>query len=438
MKKTVKGQALVLIALAFVVMLGFVALAIDGGMIYSDRRFEQNAADAASLAGGGKGALILENNFITYGKFTCQNGYVKQAMSDARLAAVDRAADNTFTIVNDSIDTQNGVVTECHDDFDKYIDVHVMITKDTDSIFAHFVYNGPWRNTVDSVTRFRPRTPLAFGNAIVALNDAACSGNANGVIFGGSSADTISGGNGVFSNGCLKGNGSQFTVDVTDGGSVDYVAEEAGTLSGITPTPQQAPGTLPDSSWMYDPPDCSGLPNLTQHGNTLDPGIYSTISLSSGDLTLNPGLYCINSSSANAFKVTGGTFTANNVTFYVINGGVNLSANATITLTAPQKAPNPAPAIAGMLIYLPVGNTNVVSIQGTSASTFVGTIYAPSADVQLAGTSSSSTGGNSNDPTIFYTQVIGYNVMVTGDGFVNIQYDQDKVATLPAKLELAK
>jgi uncharacterized membrane protein len=65
MKKTENGQALVLIALAFVAMLGFVALAIDGGMIYSDRRFAQNGADAASLAGGGKAALSLENAYIS-------------------------------------------------------------------------------------------------------------------------------------------------------------------------------------------------------------------------------------------------------------------------------------------------------------------------------------------------------------------------------------
>jgi hypothetical protein len=437
MNKNEKGQALVLIAFAFIAMLGFVALAIDGGMIYADRRFTQNGADAASLAGGGKAALYLENHQVYYGAFNCQNNNdVKTAMGVARQAAVDRAKDNSFTITNNDISNQNGVVAVCDDQFDKHIDIHVMITKDTDSIFAHFVYNGPWRNTVDAVTRIRPRTPLAFGNAIVALNDAACSGNANGVIFGGSSADTINGGNGVFSNGCLKGNGGQFTVDVTGGGSVDYVAEETGTLSGISPSPQQAPSTLPDSSWMLDTPDCSSLSNKTQHGNTLDPGIYSTISLSSGDLTLHPGLYCITSSAPNAFKVTGGTFTADGVTFYVINGGVNLSANATITLKAPPKGSKPSPAVEGMLIQLPPGNTNAVTIGGTSASTFVGTIYAPSADVTLAGTSASGSGGS--DVTTFYTQVIGYNVMVTGDGFVDINYDETKVATLPARLELAK
>jgi uncharacterized membrane protein len=48
-KKSEKGQAIVLLVLSFVVLLGFAALAIDGSMIYSDRRTAQNAADAAAF-----------------------------------------------------------------------------------------------------------------------------------------------------------------------------------------------------------------------------------------------------------------------------------------------------------------------------------------------------------------------------------------------------
>jgi len=45
------GQALVQVAIMLVVLLGFVALAIDVGMIYAERRHMQNAADAGALAG---------------------------------------------------------------------------------------------------------------------------------------------------------------------------------------------------------------------------------------------------------------------------------------------------------------------------------------------------------------------------------------------------
>ncbi len=45
------GQALLQVALFMVVLLGFVALAVDAGYIYGERRRMQNAADAGALAG---------------------------------------------------------------------------------------------------------------------------------------------------------------------------------------------------------------------------------------------------------------------------------------------------------------------------------------------------------------------------------------------------
>ena len=46
-----RGATLVLIALSMVAMLGFLALAVDVGMLYSSRAEAQRAADAAALAG---------------------------------------------------------------------------------------------------------------------------------------------------------------------------------------------------------------------------------------------------------------------------------------------------------------------------------------------------------------------------------------------------
>jgi hypothetical protein len=50
-RKTQSGQAAVILAIAFVGLLAFSALAIDGGNAYLTRRNAQNAADAASMAG---------------------------------------------------------------------------------------------------------------------------------------------------------------------------------------------------------------------------------------------------------------------------------------------------------------------------------------------------------------------------------------------------
>lgn len=46
-----RGQTLVIIAILLVVFLGMMALVLDGGMTYANRRSSQNAADAAALAG---------------------------------------------------------------------------------------------------------------------------------------------------------------------------------------------------------------------------------------------------------------------------------------------------------------------------------------------------------------------------------------------------
>src|SRR5574341_2500766 len=45
-----RGQALIVIALAAVVIFGFAALAIDGTAMFADRRHAQNSADTAALA----------------------------------------------------------------------------------------------------------------------------------------------------------------------------------------------------------------------------------------------------------------------------------------------------------------------------------------------------------------------------------------------------
>ena len=51
-RKRLAGQAIIIMALSILVLTGLLAIAIDGGMIYLDRRRLQNAADSGALAGG--------------------------------------------------------------------------------------------------------------------------------------------------------------------------------------------------------------------------------------------------------------------------------------------------------------------------------------------------------------------------------------------------
>src|SRR4051794_16597888 len=62
-RKQPRGQALVTMAVSLVVVLGFIGLAIDVGMMMLARNELQNAADAAALAGAG---AMYKNQLGTY------------------------------------------------------------------------------------------------------------------------------------------------------------------------------------------------------------------------------------------------------------------------------------------------------------------------------------------------------------------------------------
>jgi len=128
-KKQEKGQIVVILVLAFVGILGFVAIAVDGGMIFSDRRYDQNAADASALAGAGVAAQYLENEEINWTNFDCGSSTVHAAEDLAVAKAQERATANNFTI-DSTLANQHGVVVNCVDNEwtgsynEKYLEVH--------------------------------------------------------------------------------------------------------------------------------------------------------------------------------------------------------------------------------------------------------------------------------------------------------------------------
>ncbi len=431
------GQAMVLMVLGIIGLLGFAALAIDGSMIYSDRRVAQNAADAASLAGGGRAAIYLENSGVVYKDWNCSLSNVINAMKQARIEAISRAGSNDFSIDEDVSDG-HGVVTECHvvdngSYVDKYIDVKTNITIQTQTAFAHFVYRGPLINTVEAVTRIRPRGPVGFGNAIVSLNDS-CGGSGGGILIDGSEGVKVTGG-GIFSNSCLDLNGSSGSVFVASPHTITYQDDydNSGGKS-VSPEPRDGDVKMPDFS--INPPDCSSLPNQGSHSGdgTIHPGRYDRIRLNNGELTMTEGLYCVNGD----FTVNGGVLTGENVTIYITPGGDGFSTagNAEIILSAPPsdcEVTMPSicgPALPGMLIYLGPGNTHTVSLQGTSDSKYLGMVFAPDGKIDV--------GGSSSEISTVNAQLVGNSVKVHGSVTVDINFQGELVFNRPATLELFK
>lgn len=441
------GQALVLLVLSMVVLLGFTALAVDGGMVYSDRRHAQMASDASSLAGGSAAAMTMENKLVTYTNYNCSSAAISEAKSKAATAAISRAADNDYSIDND-ISDNHGVTVTCGVENkggwdDKYIDIETHVTRETDTAFTHFLFNGPVVNQVEAVTRVRPRTPLVFGNAIVALRPDCPNSNTGGVHFGGGIDATVTGG-GVFSNACLTTGGS-YNIDV-QGGGITCVGsgcyDNSGGSGSITPPPASTSNQLPPSSYELPSPkaSCALLPNRGSYNGdgTIERGRYSEIKISGGIHTIQPGLICVDNGgnpNKNAFSVNGGELTATDITLYIGGGTLSMGGNGIINISAPPARNCGDPcnlyyAMPGVLIYVDPNNTGEIALQGGSDNSYMGMVYAPSSLIDITGTSGEYSPVNA--------QLIGDTVKVSGDAEVIVNFDDELNHQKPATIELYK
>jgi hypothetical protein len=442
-----KGQAVVLIAIAMVVLLGFTALAIDGSMVYSDRRYAQNGADASSLAGGGAAAqalgyLVTTENWTTIVPGNCRDGNAAPAAQRAKEAAQARAAGNDFTITpviyeSEFESSPNAVWTECGETViqpvgfhRKYMDVYVKITHDTPTSFAQFVFSGIMRNVTTAVTRVYPAEPYGFGEAIIALNpsDHCPPGGNNSMGFSGGPEIEVDGG-GVFSNGCVNGNSSALEVTLKGGSSVFYgtglntnptswVFEGGGSFQPIT-------DTLPLSQFNPLIPDCTG---------------YEVTEADLKNRTDLEGLYCLGIDEDLDLTCHGScdTMAGTDLTIVMRGGKFTINDGVDVDLIAPSLN-YVGPAMPGVLLYLPIpyygeldgsdcGDVNQeVKINGSATSDIVGTILAPCSDVSLEGSATTS---------VFNSQVIGWNVNVQGGGTTAVVYDDSLNGHNPGNINL--
>jgi hypothetical protein len=418
-----KGQVIVYLVLGLVVFLGFVAFAIDGSMVLADRRNQQNAADAASLAGGGKTALDLENNNTTANNWSC--GDVQFAMNNGEYSAITRAKANNFIITNTVGIDHNYVDTICNST-GKFIDITVEISATTPSNFLQLIFPRALHNEVEAVTRIYPGGGLAFGNAIVALNPDTCAGaSKTGAGFRGNSETVVTGG-GIFSNGCLTGGGSA-AVDVAEPYDTSY-NDFFGDKTIFTPPPVDvSPDQIPPESYYIALPAVAGGQCSDPDANNIS--AQDLMDLNKNPLTLDPGLWCITGNKNLTINSNASApFHANGVTFYIVqNIEVTINGGAFLEITAPDDDPDPDPAIPGLVLYIPASNNAKLTINGDSNLTFTGTILAPGSHIKINGTS-----GDFG----LRSQVIGWDVELIGSATIDVNYDGGEQASLPTSMEL--
>ena len=350
-----KGQALPLTVLFLFVLLGVVSLVVDAGMAYTYRRYMQNAADAAVLAGGAVIAKGVIND--------------AQIVSTATYYAVANKA-NSITITyldaggNSLGQAGTGVVPAGAQGLK--IVAYYQYTPG----FAGVVGIGAFNISAEAKGSLR----LGGGNAVIlTLGTATCPG----LDFSGSGSITADGGGVQVNSSCssaLSFNGSG-EIGVTGPGL--YATRSGGIFvaggvrkvgSGeIQPTPLTGVSPLPDPLAGVVPPNIGSYPvrngtatvpsTLSISGSssrTLDPGVYyGGISMTgSGLLTLRPGIYIIAGGTLNLGG--SGHIVADGVFFYLTNdptnpsgagaySGLNLSGQRQHAPYADEQRPLPQP-----------------------------------------------------------------------------------------------
>lgn len=432
-KKREQGQVLIILVGAIVALFGFTALAIDGGMMWSDRRHAQNAADAAALAGAYQLAVnpSNESNIIDKAEGRAEdNGYANSIPGKTVVVNHPPVAPSVFA--------GNG----------NYI--QVIITSRVDTSLIHFVYKGDVINQVESVSHVTPgyHGPLYNGNALVSLAPDVCPG------FDASGSLTINiTDGGIFVNSncqsppnnyAVGGNSTKKEItapSLTVVGKVDPSFVTKDVNIGKTNEGSEA-YPYPPGIEEIGAPKCDGVASFDSGSNTYSVEPNKNGSRIVGGIPknfngrLNPGIYCV---PASGFTFdAGANITANNVMFYITgdnpcdwtwNGG------ATIVFSAPTDENN---KYKGMLIYIDTKDfdplhqpaNKPMTINGNNGSSITGTVYAPTCYVKKVGT----------EEMKFIGQLIGYVFTNSGDSYLNIQYDGSLVyqGDISAKVSLTK
>jgi len=447
--KSQKGQALILIAFGIVALIGFTALAVDGGRVFSDRRNAQNAADTSVLA------TALEY---------MQNYNQSSPKTLAETKGLERATSNGYS--NDANSTV--VVDFCGDVINtdpcqglppnakvsQY--VRVKITSDVPMTFAKVLGRTLVTNQVEAIAKVVvPVTTQWFdGRAMVSTMEG-CKGadGPNNPFTVGGNGTTIVNNSGIFVN-------STCSIAFVDNGNSNLVTTDEGVcvrgglssgINGITPPPEGGCQAVDFNMDDFPQPDpsayCSTPGTITNMGGYYEatPGYYNKTGNKTfpdvspaGTLRLTKGVYCLyNGISLNASWILTTDLNGNGahdadtegVLFYVPSGDVKLNGSSTMNLHA-ISAGFPTELL-NYLFIIPESNDADISISGNSGSEYIGAIFAPTSHCQLDGSSNTFS---------LDTQLICYDTEVTGGGTINITHNpqNNPIVTSEPTMELTK
>lgn len=399
-KHSERGQAIILIVFAMIGLIGIIALAVDGGNAFLQKRDAQNAADTIALSA----ALARIKGF--------QAEWVNQSYEVAKA--------NGYEYENwaKNVQIYSPPITGRYVGDVEYI--QVLIIARVPTYFGTVI--GIERITVTaeaiSRTKVSELTQILDGNAVVSLAPTSdCLDKRAFWIHGESTLKITGGGILINSNNpdCAliqNGNGSirlEENSEIKMVGGADIKKPQL-----ITPFPPHTGGT----SIPYPPPffmpeiGCSKDAEILEDGETLSSGAWSDgVFPPLGVHYLQAGAYCIEGVD---FHVKGGDnfLEGINIVIQVEGGRIHLDAGAKVNLKAPLQGD-----LAGLLIYVPMENHFPVTINLGPESSIKGTILAPGAEIRM--NNDDSAGG-------LHSQIIGYMIRSDGQSIIKIKYkDED-------------
>ena len=451
---TERGQAMIIIALVAIGLVGIVGLAIDGGAKFSDQRNAQNAADTAAMAAALAKVTALENgDSNTPPQCPPPSGTPSDVCSDLLSAGYARATSNGYdgNLITNTVAVYSPPVSGPYAGNDSY--VQVIITSLLDTTFSRVIGINQTQNVVQATAFVYEGGDLADGAMIISYDpDPNCSTTGTGgnsVSVSGSSTVNLNGG-GIFLNsdevcGFVIPNCADLNIY---GGTINSAGNniDLGSCTfdpPVTPNINQDPVSIPDEVFWPDvPPECGVLAtayNDPPGSNTwhITPGYYSDFPQSSinGDIVANkkdiimdPGVYCVGKD----IKWSGNTFTSldgsSGVTIYIKSGfDFSLSINSPIELYAPNSGD-----YQGYLIIQEGTHTDIQSciINGGVYLDINGLIFAPYCDITINGGS---------DPTAeINAQLVGWDIKINGTTTINFNYDPSNQVVIKSKLGLMR
>lgn len=388
-----RGQIFVFLAIMIVALMAMAGLAVDGGRLYAERRFGQNAADNAALAG----ALAI-----------CNGGDVLSAAQNA--AAANGEGDLVDIVVNQP------PLSGPNAGDNTYVEVFIHSSKQP--VFAQIVYSGDLETTARAVGHcFTGGGPVGGGNVVLVLDgDDNCAFSATG----NSTLYLTLGNGGIYANSndadsaiCASGNADV----VTDTGIFVVGGFDEDGNAAFSPVPVTGVSPIPDPlASLPAPPDpggsCVTYSLSSTNIDTIDPGKYCSITISSNAvLTMNPGVYYIDGGN---FSASGNSsLTANEVMIYMNSGNFSMSGNGTFDVTAPNSG-----SYQGMMLFMDQSNTGSISISGNGVVQTAGTIYGALAHMALSGNGSN---------TVMNAQIIVDTLAISGNAAMTLNYDANLV-----------